>query len=249
MSSAHENIHDEIKEQTKKWKDMTPKQKWGYFWEYYKIPTLVAICIIATVIVFVKDYIEGQKETLLYAVFVNSNPMNDYEQLAAAFASYADIDLEQNHVTIDSSVQSGGSNYQMDMASTQKMMAMVSAGTLDVFLGSEAAFCNYTDAGYFADLRTILPDDILKSYADDFYYYTYDPQAAKAEAEEVGVQYEESDGPYDTLEPVPIGIKVTALPNLPENTFQSTDDCIFGIFANSEHTELALLFLNYLEGK
>ncbi|NLL78296.1 MAG: hypothetical protein GX234_00480 [Clostridiales bacterium] len=249
MSSAHANIQDEINEQKKKFKDMTPKQKFRYFWDYYKIPTLVIIVAVIFTVTFVRDYIEGQKETLLYATLINSNPMNDYEQLAADFADYAGIDLEQNHVIFDSSVQFSTENYQMEMASTQKMMTMASAGTMDVVLADEETFSNYTDAGYFYDLRTVLDAELLKTYEDSLYYYTYDPKAARAKAEEAGVKYEESNGPYDTLEPVPIGIRLTKLHNLPEGTFLNSGCQIFGICANSEHVDQAVTFLHFLEGQ
>ena len=41
------SVHDEVKEQQQKLKGKPFKEKWAYFWEYYKIQTLVAIAVLA----------------------------------------------------------------------------------------------------------------------------------------------------------------------------------------------------------
>lgn len=248
MSSAHENIHDEINEQKKKFRDMTPKQKWGYFWDYYKIPAFVAVFVLFFAVTFGRDYMEARKETLLYAALIGSNTMTDTEQLSEAFAAYAGIDLGENHVVFDSSIQPSASNYNMNIAATQKMMALVSAGILDAALTTEELFAPYTDAGYFADLRTVLSAEQLAAYEDSLYYYTYDPEAARKKAEASGAEYTESTGPYNTLEPVPVGIRLTKLHNLPEDTFPPADEYILGFCVNSTHTEGAVSLLQFLEG-
>lgn len=249
MSSEHENIMDEIKEQKKKFKDMTLRQKWNYFWDYYKIPTLVIILVIIFLVTFTRDYIEGKKETMLYAVLIGANTLNDYDQLSADFADYAGIDLSQKQVIFDTSVQPGNASYEMDMASTQKMMAMASAGNMDVIIAEETSFETYADAGYYMDLRNVLSAEQLAAYGDSVYYYTYDPAAAKKEAEENGMEYEESKGPYDTLEPVPIGIRFTSFQNLPKDTYRTGGNYVFSFCISSSHTDTALTFLQYIEGK
>ena len=35
------SVHDEVKEQQQKLKGKPFKEKWAYFWEYYKIQTIV----------------------------------------------------------------------------------------------------------------------------------------------------------------------------------------------------------------
>lgn len=249
MSSAHENIHDEINEQKKKFRDMTPKQKWNYFWDYYKIPTFIAIFVLFFAVTFTRDYLDSKKETLLYAALIGANTMTDYEQLSADYAEYAGIDLKENHVVFDSSVQPSAANYNINMASTQKMMAMVSSGILDAALTTEEFLAPFIETGYFADLRTVLSEEQLAAYADSLYYYTYDPEAARKNAEENGLEYEESTGPYGTLEPVPIGIRLSELHNLPADTLPQADEYIFCFCANSTHAEGAMTFLHYLEGK
>ena len=39
------SVHDEVKEQQQKLKGKPFKEKWAYFWEYYKIQTLVIIAV------------------------------------------------------------------------------------------------------------------------------------------------------------------------------------------------------------
>ena len=52
MSNAHNKdgkyrgIIDEIREQQRKMKDMTWKERFAYYWEYYKVHTIVTIVAI-----------------------------------------------------------------------------------------------------------------------------------------------------------------------------------------------------------
>ena len=41
------SVHDEVKEQQQKLKGKPFKEKWAYFWEYYKIQTIVVIAVLA----------------------------------------------------------------------------------------------------------------------------------------------------------------------------------------------------------
>lgn len=249
MSATHKNMQDEINEQKKKFRDMTRKQKWTYFWDYYKFPAFLVILVLFFVVTFSRDYIESSKETLLYAAFIGANTMADYDQLSEDYAEYADISLKENHVVFDSSVQPSSADYNAVMASTQKMMAMVSSGMVDTALTSEEFFAPYIDAGYFMDLRTVLSKEQLNEYADALYYYTYDPEADRKKTEELGMEYRENKGPYDTLEPVPVGIRLKEIHNLPADVLPPADEYIFSFCVNSTHVDGAMTFLHYLEGK
>ena len=43
------SVMDEIRAQHQKMKGKTPKEKFQYFWEYYRIPTIVTIVVAALV--------------------------------------------------------------------------------------------------------------------------------------------------------------------------------------------------------
>ena len=53
-------VRDEIREQRQKLKGQGFKAHWDYFWEYYKIHTIVAVCALIFIITIVRD-ITGKK--------------------------------------------------------------------------------------------------------------------------------------------------------------------------------------------
>lgn len=251
MPAEHETIHEEIREQTRKFRQMTPRQKVSYFWSYYKVPALVVLLIVAAAFFFTRDYLENSKETLLYAALPGANTLNDYEPLCAAFADYAGIDLTKNHVVFDASIQPGSTD-PMQVASTQKMTALAASGSLDAILAREDDFASYARSGFFCDLRTTLPEEMLEEYADSFYYYTFDPAAEEEAALASGLSAEDARrlagelGPYHTDQPVPVGIRLTDPHGLPADTFRSGDALVLGVCAGSSHVEQALLLLRFL---
>ena len=44
--AAGNSVNDEIREQHQKMKGKSRKEKFAYFWEYYKVHTLVAILVL-----------------------------------------------------------------------------------------------------------------------------------------------------------------------------------------------------------
>ena len=73
---------DEIKEQTRKMKEMTPKQKWEYFWGYYKFHVLFIAVILFFLITLTRDILKS-KETVFYTAMINANTDSVTEEVLA----------------------------------------------------------------------------------------------------------------------------------------------------------------------
>ena len=64
------SVHDEVKEQQQKLKGKPFKEKWAYFWEYYKIQTIVVIAVLAFAGNLIYTF-ATRKDTVMEAAFVN----------------------------------------------------------------------------------------------------------------------------------------------------------------------------------
>lgn len=248
MSAKHKNISDEIREQNKKFKEMSPKQKLAYFWEYYRVPTIVIIGAVLLTVSMVRSMIENSKDTLLYAAFINGTSTLDYSEMEQGFADVLGVDLNDVFITIDSSFQlSTELNSTADIAGTQKLMAMSASNQLDILAADEEVAMYMAGNGYYLDLRTILPPELLRKYEPYFVYYTYDPVKVKADMEAAGIPYEEdSQGPYDTLRPVPIGISSEALSDFVSKIYYGMPSVV-GVCTSSKNVENAIEFITFLE--
>lgn len=271
--SSQNSVFEEIREvQKKAFATMTPKEKLAYFWDYYKIHTVVVIAVAAFVIAFINSYLSN-KPFAFYAVMLNANALTDNTAAASAwsegFMEYAGIDPESYQVNIDTSIAispDGGDQYEV--ASRQKMAAMMHAGDIHAIVADTETFEGYARLEYFYDLTAAFTEEELAPYADLLYYTdgaafdaetggTLDEMEAAQEA--VYNQVIDHGDPTSMEKPVAVGIRIPQSGNkLGDSgyydyifesgyTFQGyPSEVVIGIPLSVETPEITLQFLNYM---
>lgn len=271
--SSQNSVFEEIREvQKKAFATMTPKEKLAYFWDYYKIHTVVVIAVAAFVIAFINSYLSN-KPFAFYAVMLNANALTDNTASASAwsegFMEYAGIDPESYQVNIDTSIAispDGGDQYEV--ASRQKMAAMMHAGDIHAIVADTETFEGYARLEYFYDLTAAFTEEELAPYADLLYYTdgaafdaetggTLDEMEAAQEA--VYNQVIDHGDPASMEKPVAVGIRIPQSGNkLGDSgyydyifesgyTFQGyPSEIVIGIPLSVETPEITLQFLNYM---
>lgn len=271
--AAGNSVHDEIKEQQKKaFATMSTKEKFAYFWDYYKIHTIVAICVIAFVISFVRQ-IQENKPYAFYAVLMNAFSGLDSNDTNVMweneFLEYAGIDPETYRVCIDTSLtQSADGGSQYEMANRQKMAAMMHTGDIHAIIADTETFESYAHMETFYDLSEVLTEDEFALYQDLFYYTdasAFDEEDGDTLTEMEAIQkayyakvIDHSD-PSTMEKPIPVGIRIPTSGNkladagyyryLQEGdySFQGyPSETVLGIPLSAEDPQLALQFLTYL---
>lgn len=266
--SAHSSIHEEIREQQQKMRDMSAKGKLSYFWYYYKVHTLVAIVVAVFAIVLIHDIVTN-KDYAFYASIINA----DYSLLQdqnwnAEFEEYAEIDTEHYQAYLDTSmVFSEDDSSEYALSNMNKFIAMLQSGTIDVIIADTENFEGYAQFEYLMNLEEALPNEILEKYQDYFYY----TDAATFEDEEDDTLYFDEEyankteytinhkDPDSMEQPILVGIC------LPENNKLIASGCydylaennisyqgypseaVLGIPVTSTHLDNVLLFLEFLE--
>lgn len=272
MSSSG-TVEEEIRAQQKKALGaMSFREKLSYFWDYYKIHTIVAVAVIAFVISFISQY-RSNRPYAFYAVALNAETTaenNDTSVIwAQEFQEFAGIDPEAYQVYIDTSISlssEGGSQYEM--ANRQKMMAMTQMGDIHAILADTETFESYARLEYFYDLTSLFTEEELAPYADLLYYTdaaAFDEDTGdtledlEAAQEKIYAQVIDHSSPSDMEKPVAVGIRIPNTGNrladagyysyLEANgcTFQGyPSETVIGIPLSVESPELTLQFLNYL---
>ena len=220
------SVSDEIKAQHKKLAGKTVKEKFLYFWEYYRMPTLVTILVIAFAGNLIYT-IATAKDSALSVLFINGYSEMDTEPFMDGFNEYAQIDTEEYATSLEMNftIQEEATD-QYTMANVQKLMALVAAKELDVIMADTQTFTNYAEPGYFCNLNDVLPRELIDKYQDRFFYY---------------------DVPEDDQGEIPIGIQLADAPKVVETgAYAVTNDALFGIVINSDHVDNAVKFLEYL---
>lgn len=269
--SSQTSIHDEIKEQQQKTKDMTFKGKLSYFWDYYKIHTIAAILVILFIISFIRTYMT-HKDYGFYATLINAvtPDINDDTSViwADEFLEFAGLDPDEYQVYIDTSVvlsEDSGAPYAA--SNREKMVAMMQVGEINALISDTEAFENYAQVGYFYDLESIFTEEELAPY-QDYLYYT-DLAAIGQENDDILYSEEAQNAlssqdidhmdPSSMTTPVAVGICIPAEGNklanagyytyLADNntTFQGhPSQAVLGIPISNQEPRLALKFLEYL---
>lgn len=271
--SSQNSVIEEIREQQKKaFATMTPKEKLAYFWDYYKIHTIVAIAVIVFVVSFINSY-RSSKPTAFYAVLLNADTYDDNAAAAnvwnEGFMEYVGIDPGAYQVNIDTSIGiSSGTGDQYEVASRQKMMAMMHAGDIHAIVADTETFEGYARLEYFYDLNAAFTEEELAPYADLLYYTD-----GAAFDEETGDTLEELEAAQEAVynmvvdhsepsameKPVAVGIRIPQTGNKlgdsgyydyiseRDYTFQGyPSEVVIGIPVSVEDPKMTLQFLNYL---
>jgi hypothetical protein len=115
-------VIDEIREEQKKFKTMTPKEKVGYIWDYYKIHIIVGIFLIVFGAMLARDVYKNSLPMHLNACIVNSNFTYDTDAtIPISYVNYADIDTDKENYMIDYSMHIIPENFdQVGLAYQQK---------------------------------------------------------------------------------------------------------------------------------
>lgn len=246
-------LRDEIKAERKAFlKDATPKQKLAYFWEYYKIPTIIITCIV----IFVSNFIYHKitdPEVILNGLFLNTFQTEaevtvaDYEQL---FFESQGIDTSEYAANFNDIYNLVGDD-SADYESLQAIWVQIASGTVDFMISPAGYVTDYAYNEFFVDLRTVLSDEQLEMYGEYFLYID------SAVVEEIAILSEDVDNevnvelpdPYkpDEMEdPIPVFIDLAQCEKLEEIYSYTIEKPVFTLLVNANNPELALEFLDYL---
>jgi len=247
-------LMDEFREERERIKNADLKTKLNYFWEYYKLHTIAVISCVAFLSLLIYSMVTS-KDYAFFAAMVNSVAVSE-EDIAAFkenYVNYAEIDLKEYEVQIDSSlISTDNPKSQLEMNASQKLMAYTSVGQVDVIVSGEDAFPYHASQGNFYDLREILTPEQLAKYEPYFYYVDQVVLDARNEMPTTGdftTAYPDMPDPRKPEEmeqPIPVALFVTDRTALTETYFFEGDYVAVGVVANSSHLENAIKFIDFL---
>lgn len=252
-------VMDEFKKQREALKDKPFKEKWSYFWYYYKVHVIVVICVLILAGTTIHDIVTT-KDIAFYVAFLNCFATDQDEEFIDDFAQLTDIDLEENDVYLDSNMRFNVTQYdENSMAAAQKFLAMSAAGEIDVVVTDRDVFASYADNGTFMDLHNYLTEDQIEKYKDHFFYFDegilddeVDYEAIANSELAIPEDTEERRDPSDMESPVAVGIfldeamkqKLTDI-----GYYAESQELVFGIMGSEENKVYCQQFIDWLTGE
>lgn len=264
QKKAYTGVRDEIREQQKKTKDMTPKERLAYFWFYYKVPFIAGIAAVIFLSIMIHDMVTA-KDYNFYALMLNSQNLND-TAISESFSEYADLDNKKYECYIDTMTTLSLKDYtQYDMATYQKIIAQAATNDFDALVLDSAVFYKLSISGFMVDLRTVLSKEELAAYEGNIYYIDQaaidradeaasdDPEAMafynkmeNATNAAIKADAEEHKHPENMEDPVPVGIYIEDSPFIEKTDSYHGLIPVFGIASTSQRMDKASTYLSYL---
>lgn len=222
-----------------KWKAFSTKEKWDYFWYYYKIHAIVGLLVLLFGSYMIYEQVTN-REPLLSVVMLNVSAMDaseagaDFDEFLNGYGYEIYDDAVNNHtgLTIYKQEENEELYSKYYFTHADALFGLLYAGAEDVMLGRGEFFTEDLVTGQaFADLREILPQDTLEKYADQLLYCT---------------PYTEGDDPDELIpgEPYPCAIYLENNSWVLESGYY--ESCYVAIPKRPQIKQITIDFMEYL---
>ena len=214
----------------RKWPEMDRQQKIQYLKDYYLLPAVRVILLIAVAVSLIWHVARPRTENLLYAAVIDESL--DEKKLAQVTADMSNLlgaDGKRKTVQIDDSF------YVKDGA-LDKLQVYLHSQQIDVVILDRELFEEYAGYGYFESLDEVTEEDLEKKYGESYQY-----AAGYKEDDEVSFEdHETGQG-----EVKPYGISLSGDNRFTEMS-EYIKDPVFAVAVGTKNPENALKFLEYL---
>jgi len=219
----------EAKSERESFKQMSSKEKWQHFVNYYLIKVIVIIGAVGLVCYLVySSFFKPKEENVLYvAVFDEILDRNEVEILKAQLEEMYDADGETKKVVIND-------NFYTKEDGISKLEVYLSSKVVDVIIADKELFAEFAAIGYMFDLNQLTVESI-KRFSP---YYFNTAGCLEYDSDEISFEDDES-GKGERL-PYGISLKESELYG---KIGELLENPVAGIVVNSEQKENAEAFL------
>ena len=218
------------KSEVRKWPEMDRQQKIQYLKDYYLLPAVGVILLIAVAVSLIWHVARPRTENLLYAAVIDESL--DEKKLAQVTADMSNLlgaDGKRKTVQIDDSF------YVKDGA-LDKLQVYLHSQQIDVVILDRQLFEEYAGYGYFESLDEVTEEDLEKKYGESYQY-------AAGYKEDDEVSFEDHETGLGEVKPY--GISLSGDNRFTEMS-EYIKDPVFAVAVGTKNPENALKFLEYL---
>ena len=227
-------LMDEFKEERESIKDKPLKEKFAYYWYYYKWRVIIPIIIAVIGFNFISTIINKPK-IILDGMFINIADFNTLEQLdlyTASFVESQELDPEKyiiaynpNHTYISEEKRATMSETDYDPSANkyaiQNVVAQLGSKSLNFVIGPADSLLELDSNQLFADLSEILTEEQQIAYESCYIY-------------------------LEDEETIPILLDIGQCKELQEIYGQDNLNLAIGIIADMKEMDMMLKFIDYI---
>ena len=144
-----------------KWKQMSSKQKFAYFNDYYR-NKLIALIIVIGVIISLAYTILSPKPEVVASIAVINDYWNDEKvtEFTKELSTYLELNKEKQKVEIDDTYFLTETGMGNEMANTQRLGARFAVGDINIVIADKDKFDEFAKSGTFAKISEVVDGDI-----------------------------------------------------------------------------------------
>ncbi|MCR4895139.1 MAG: hypothetical protein K5891_00015 [Lachnospiraceae bacterium] len=248
-------LMDEFKEEREEIKNRPFKERFAYYFGYYKWHAFAVVVALITVISLIHHF-ATLKTTVLYTAFVNATLLDGKDAvLTEPFAALTGTDLKKEAFQFDDTIYLSMSEQSEEtMVGVQKMAALIYSGDLDVLISKNDYFAAYAYQEVCVDPAEYLDPAVYEELVStgQIYYIDLAFLRRSKEASEQGeeVPAEEMPDPLDPSkmqEPVAAGLALKECKTLDGAVvFREEGPLYVGVLATSKRSDMAEEFVAFL---
>lgn len=244
-------LMDEFKEERDSIKNGTFKQKFSYFWCYYKWHVICSVLAVVIVVSYIHAVVT-RKDIAFYAVMLNGFELASAEDYSNEVSEFFELDTKEYTTMFDTSMLIDYTTHdQRTMASAQKLMVYMTTGDIDVVVSDTASMQHYSYTDSFADIRDVLTPEQVEKYQSRFYYIDKKVIDAKNSEDPDDAKYmfaypEDPKDPSTMIDPIPVGIYVDDQADFTENFIFERNDLVLTVAATSQRFDMVREYIDYV---
>lgn len=218
---------------------MTPKQKVGYIWDYYKVHIIIGIIVIYAVTSFIHGKLT-EKKTVFRLVMIDSNVTELIEDsfLDGFAAGLESFDPDREKMILDADYDLDSRSFSV-YSTEQLILAEYNAGSIDGTIAPGKEITSLAATQAFGDLSEILPQEMME-------------KIGSRGIEVLRIKYE--DPATGEVHEYPFAVNISRSPCILSgftDAMGSTisyydEDCYYAISPNSPNLENSIAFLGYI---
>jgi len=234
----------------------TPKEKWQFFWKYYKWNAL--ICLIG-LIIFGKVVIDFFTSPVLQMQGFMLNTYNEEtdtsaEELSSDFVKAYNIDTSDGMVLLcdDWTYEPDNKDLAEESADGgREILIQKQKGNLDFITGYKEIMLDLAYNSLFVDLSTILSKEEMELYKPYILYMDQTVNDKLAEAYEddkdlSSIAIPDATKPEEMDKPIPVLIDISHCNKLANIYDNPGDSLAFGFVADAPNYEMPMDFLTFI---
>lgn len=141
-----------------------------FLWDYYKIPILAAVCVLALALITAATSASSGPKAM-YAVLVNADGSQGNREMLDGLLSEGGVDMAGRQVDVMADLRLGRELEESgDVQTVQVLAALFGISGLDFFAADMPVFERYASQGAFADLSLFIDRQVLERHEGDLYY-------------------------------------------------------------------------------